>query len=509
MKNLLKYGLVIVLAMIASTGLLWADGKNVSEEKAISAIAKPIEAKADSSTMCPQEEVVGARAEINDASKIADVPNSKGEENTKPQLESRGKELVGLVLLIVIVAFLLFAIIAIIVSINNKKNSGSQGANNNECSKTKDTSTQDPNLEQKEEQTWMEKLYDTIYNSWLSHDRLRRVSVDIMYLMSIAILVFITIINIHFFCPSWFHSLSLEKFGQLGDFFGGFIGAFIALLVAIYAIRTYKLEQQLQREASLEGMLATMLELHKQNVAEIKIKKTGKKDEYVEGRDAFEQMYGELKYIYSKVEKAIQKEVDNDPDKYEDYCDETKQKKLAHILSFGYFFYNASRYTIVSNEGVLKDLSEKASLKIPAMYRQLNRHIVLGHYYRHLFNMVNYIEKNEHIKNYDKKEKYVKIIRSQLSDYEEILLYYNSLSHLGVDWNKSPREPQEEMHKENMSLICKYRLLKNCPSYIQYFGIEPKETYIEEIKVWKEEEKEMFFETDLEGLEPIIDRMLG
>ena len=143
------------------------------------------------------------------------------------------------------------------------------------------------------------------------------------------------------------------------------------------------------------------------------------------------------------------------------------------------------------------------------MYRQLNRHIVLGHYYRHLFNMVNYIEKNEHIKNYDKKEKYVKIIRSQLSDYEEILLYYNSLSHLGVDWNKSPREPQEEMHKENMSLICKYRLLKNCPSYIQYFGIEPKETYIEEIKVWKEEEKEMFFETDLEGLEPIIDRMLG
>lgn len=326
--------------------------------------------------------------------------------------------------------------------------------------------------------------------------------------MAVAILVFITIINIHFFWPSYLPNISLTRFGQLGDFFGGFIGSFIALVVAIYAIRTYKLEQQLQREASLEGMLATMLELHKQNVKEIKIKKTGKKDEFIEGRDAFEQMYEELKSIYVKVEKAIKEEVNDKRDEYVQYCDETKQKKLAHILSFGYFFYNASNYTIVSNNG-LKCLYDKASKKVPAIYRQLNRHIVLGHYYRHLFNMVNFIEKNEHIKTYNKKEKYIKIIRSQLSDYEEILLYYNSLSHLGADWNKSPREQQEKVHKENMSLICKYRLLKNCPSYIQYFGIEPKETYKEEIKVWKEEEKEMFFETDPEQLEPIIDGMLN
>ena len=89
------------------------------------------------------------------------------------------------------------------------------------------------------------------------------------------------------------------------------------------------------------------------------------------------------------------------------------------------------------------------------------------------------------------------------------MLYYDSLSHLGIDWNKSPVIFQYKKQKENMSLICKYRLLKNCPSYIQYFGIPPQKTYEEEINLWKDKEKEMFFETDPKQLDPIINRMLN
>ena len=55
----------------------------------------------------------------------------------------------------------------------------------------------------------------------------------------------------------------------------------------------------------------------------------------------------------------------------------------------------------------------------------------LGHYFRNLFNLFRLIEKNQFIDSIDEKKEYSRIIRSQLSAYELILLFYNCFQDKG------------------------------------------------------------------------------
>lgn len=71
----------------------------------------------------------------------------------------------------------------------------------------------------------------------------------------------------------------------------------------------------------------------------------------------------------------------------------------------------------------------------------------LSHYFRHLYQTVKYVDKQE--LDIDKYE-YVRILRSQLSIDEEALLMFNSVSRLGATWEKD-------------NLITKYRLIKHIP----------------------------------------------
>jgi len=71
----------------------------------------------------------------------------------------------------------------------------------------------------------------------------------------------------------------------------------------------------------------------------------------------------------------------------------------------------------------------------------------LGHYYRHLYQMVGYVD--QQTIDIDKYE-YVKTIRAQLSTHEEALLLINSLTPVGKDWWQK-------------DLIVTYRLVQNLP----------------------------------------------
>ena len=71
----------------------------------------------------------------------------------------------------------------------------------------------------------------------------------------------------------------------------------------------------------------------------------------------------------------------------------------------------------------------------------------LGHYFRNLYNLIRMIDLHEEI---DELEKYnlVKIVRSQLSTYEQFVLFATSQSTIGRKWRP---------------LINKYKLIKNIP----------------------------------------------
>lgn len=101
----------------------------------------------------------------------------------------------------------------------------------------------------------------------------------------------------------------------------------------------------------------------------------------------------------------------------------------------------------------------------------------LGHYYRHLFQVVKYVNKQMTI-DYQTKYDYVKILRAQLSTYEQAVLFLNSLSKMGSVWELNPEidETLKGYNKKDFELITKYNLIKNVPGETIY-GINFKEFY--------------------------------
>lgn len=79
---------------------------------------------------------------------------------------------------------------------------------------------------------------------------------------------------------------------------------------------------------------------------------------------------------------------------------------------------------------------------------------VLGHYFRHIFQTVTYIDSRT-LLNYEEKYEYIKTLRAQLSTIEQLVFFYNSISILGLPWEK------KENIIDNKKLITKYNLVKN------------------------------------------------
>ena len=107
----------------------------------------------------------------------------------------------------------------------------------------------------------------------------------------------------------------------------------------------------------------------------------------------------------------------------------------------------------------------------------------LGHYYRHLFQTFSFINIQ---KNINPKEKYfyAKTLRAQLSTHEQLLLFINSLSTLGLVWDLTPEVKRCRMQFvfkkriKNKRLISKYNLIKNIPGK-EIYGILYKSYYPE------------------------------
>jgi hypothetical protein len=105
----------------------------------------------------------------------------------------------------------------------------------------------------------------------------------------------------------------------------------------------------------------------------------------------------------------------------------------------------------------------------------------LGHYFRHLFQCIKYVNAQKQL---TEKEKYfyAKTLRAQLSTYEQALLFINSLSLMGMPWELVPdyeKSSIDFINKKRIKsarLISKYNLIKNLPGD-NIFGIHYKNYY--------------------------------
>ncbi|CAM4331424.1 putative phage abortive infection protein [Zobellia roscoffensis] len=88
----------------------------------------------------------------------------------------------------------------------------------------------------------------------------------------------------------------------------------------------------------------------------------------------------------------------------------------------------------------------------------------LGHYFRHLFLSYNFLERTNILSKVEKYN-YGKIYRAQLSNYEQALIFINSISSMGVKWELNPKKNNENYMS---NLITTYGIIRNLPSQQLY-----------------------------------------
>ncbi len=331
--------------------------------------------------------------------------------------------------------------------------------------------------------------------------------------------------------PGW---LDFSDKGQIGDTIGGTMGPFIAIIAALLTFVAFWVQYEAnikQRDdISIERQEAKFYKM-----LDIYSAMTNGLDVHgIKGKEAFAELVGEFTFTFFTVDeiyktiicdktklansnahiKAIVNEFSEDRNKYDEYITN---------LSYNLFFYG-KHYMVVdiarpertvlgeeikkyafglnrtSGKRSFSDYVKGGTFKIQLLNPGLSFPLYeghsdfLGHYFRHLYQMVKYVSSlDDSLFDEEMKTGYVKLLRAQMSDYEQILLYYNSLTEQGMAWNKK----RGERFPEEASFISRYRLIKNWPPNFPMFGVLPVELYKEDSNRWKELEKNFFEHTKL------------
>lgn len=98
-------------------------------------------------------------------------------------------------------------------------------------------------------------------------------------------------------------------------------------------------------------------------------------------------------------------------------------------------------------------------------------HQTMGLYFRHLYQLIRMVDSDESLTDQEKYD-YVRIVRSQMSNYEQIVFLLNSLTSMGHNWEINP----DSREKGHPNLITTYQLAKNIPSDI-LAGIRLRDFY--------------------------------
>jgi hypothetical protein len=239
------------------------------------------------------------------------------------------------------------------------------------------------------------------------------------------------------FNPSWFSTNEYVAVWMEG-----------IALIAILAVDAWEFWRQGQerRKQDFINKYFELLKIHHDNVAEIELK-----DEH--GRKVFVTLLRELRCIVPIVRTTAAT-----------YGQDLTNSEIMHVSYYCLFFGvgpNSSRMLKMSLPefsksfvDALEETLNSDATKEEAQDSRNFHHVPfeghqsrLGHYYRHLYQMVDYV----HQHNIDiNKYEFIKTIRAQLSTHEQALLLVNSLTPIGNKWWAN-------------NLITNYRIVQNIP----------------------------------------------
>ena len=339
-------------------------------------------------------------------------------------------------------------------------------------------------------------------------------------LISLAAFLLITSIILFFVGPEFIKSRyydlpNQEIKGQMGDSFGGTMGPVIAWIAAILTFAAFYIQYEANKEQRsqfakqaddtvierFENRFFELIRLHRENVQEQNIQ------DIITGRKVFTTYYFELRYIYFVLESTHDTHSPVSPLTKEELTNlaylifffgigHTTQSVFAHItpkyVTEAFFIQTLERLerekskyrkiaadielaktrpglNMPSHEDLVIEHNGKKAVFMQ-VYQPFTGHgTKIGHYFRHLFQTVKYVA-NQDNPLFTKKLKYsyVKILRAQLSNFEQIIFYYNSISLLGEAWLKN-------------GYIKDYKLIINLPLSFADFGMQPEEKFENEI----------------------------
>lgn len=314
--------------------------------------------------------------------------------------------------------------------------------------------------------------------------------------------------------------LTPDETGPIGDTFGGLLGPVIAIIAAFLTFVAfwvqYRANEQQRKDIQIErfeNKFYEMLRLHRDNVAEMKIKTS------YEGRRVFVEMYNEFRFCFYAVKKVIEeypvgtneKDLGFKPDDDEkiaviayliffhgtgDKSDRLQYESLNKLCSV--FFLPTLIEKIKQHQRDYSSIKKNKPDGLPKLkiefkdgsiyethmgYKPFSGHLSrLGHYYRHLFQTVKFVALFDKIDfNFKERYEYLKTLRAQLSSHEQVLLYYNCLTPFGSPW-LNPANP----------FLTQYKMIKNLPLPLADFGIKPEIKFAKEIEELKNKGEVLF-----------------
>lgn len=226
--------------------------------------------------------------------------------------------------------------------------------------------------------------------------------------------------------------INSEKFGQFGDFVGGIVGSIWALAgVLLFYIA---LTEQRKDIKTNQDALKLQIDALQQQVKEFELqrnelessRKVYEEQSKTQKIQQFESNFYSLLNVYSNIKEKL-----NNLDEGKDFF-----KSIYNKLAENY-----------SNEISIENHHVNMISKYTEIFNEYRGH--LSHYFKCFYRIIKIIDSDY---SFDEKTKvfYAKILRSQLTDFEQLVLFYNSHSDYGF---------------KARPLILKYNILKHLPIF--------------------------------------------
>ncbi|SEL23676.1 putative phage abortive infection protein [Parapedobacter koreensis] len=354
---------------------------------------------------------------------------------------------------------------------------------------------------------------------------------QVLLLLSTAVVLLIfAFLSPLIFSETWgWQPIDYDSSGVIGDTIGGLMNPFIAIAAVIVTglafYMQYQANQQIREQFKIqqfESQFYEMLRLHKQNVDEIElivydegVKKTEKPStartggpeidspyvrsfidpRIVKGRKVFIYYVQEFHVLLDCVGKSELQRINKESFSEAYHVFFGGLDKFPHQNDL---FSETLRNSVEKEVRMIKEDDLKNHKYLHTYFDLFRGHIeYLGHYYRHLYMTVKYVvesfEKNDVLKSRKECLKYLKILRAQLSNAEQIMLFYNWVagggSGYGAKWEKGDKR----------KYFSKYLMLHNLHFGMLFGG--PNHFIKQEVnEIYRRaENKDKLFELDVDG----------